>query len=257
MFKGFLARHHLCHSLACGAVGRACCLNHPARRSNDGRWDEGGKGAPSGSDVAGAESRKPKVGKQHMTSHRNIFLHSPSWSSSRPLRRPRRLLTRCSAAMAARARETRRFSAPHWWVEPAGLGVVVRRGGSSGSSGGSIGSTGSSSSATVGGGTSAGVSEATSTGASEGGLTVSGGSRSAAGQVSHSQAGSGKTSGGTARAYPLSSRDNDSQSTSGGWGSLGVSAADLGYVLLALGALGVTGVVTSRLVQAPSGPEGL
>lgn len=129
--------------------------------------------------------------------------------------------------------------------------------GSSGSSGGSIGSTGSSSSATVGGGTSAGVSEATSTGASEGGLTVSGGSRSAAGQVSHSQAGSGKTSGGTARAYPLSSRDNDSQSTSGGWGSLGVSAADLGYVLLALGALGVTGVVTSRLVQAPSGPEGL
>jgi len=134
--------------------------------------------------------------------------------------------------------------------------------GSSGSSGRSSGSTGSSSSAAAGGGRSARVSEAASTGASAGGSTVSGGSRSAAGQASHSRAGGGKTSGGTARAYAHSSLDA-SQSTSGRWGSLGFSAADLGYVLLVLGALGVTGVVTRRLVQAPvqapsgPGPEGL
>ena len=136
-----------------------------------------------------------------------------------------------------------------------GAGGAGGGGSSSGSSGPSSGSTRSSSSATVGGGASAGVSEAASTGSSAGGSTVSGASRSTAGQASHSRTGGGKTSGGAARAYPLSSRDDASQATSGGWGSLGLSGADLGYVLLALGALGVTGVVTRRLAQAPSGPE--
>jgi hypothetical protein len=128
--------------------------------------------------------------------------------------------------------------------------------GSSGSSGGSTGSTGSSSSATTGGGAAAGVSEAASTGSSAGGA-VSGGSRSATGRASHSRAGGRRASGGTARAYPLASRDDASQSTSGGWGSLGLSAGDLGYVLLVLGALAAAGFVTRRLAQAPSAPEGL
>ncbi len=129
--------------------------------------------------------------------------------------------------------------------------------GSSGSSGGSTGSTGSSSGAGTGGGASAGVSGASSAGSSDGRSTVGGASRSAAGQASHSRAGGAKASGATARAYSLSSRDDASQSASGGWGSLALSAADLGYVLLAFGALGVTAVLTRRLAQAPSRPEGL
>jgi hypothetical protein len=128
--------------------------------------------------------------------------------------------------------------------------------GSSGSSGGSTGSIGSSSSATTGG-ASAAIGEAASTGSSERGSTVGGGSRSAAGRTSHSRSGGREASGGAAHAYPVSSRDEASQSTtSGGSEALGLPAADLGYVLLVLGALGVTGVVTRRLAQAPSRPEG-
>lgn len=129
--------------------------------------------------------------------------------------------------------------------------------GSSGSSGGSTGSTGSSSSAAIGG-VSAGVSEAVPTGSSkQGSSSHGGGSGRAARGTSTARAGSGKASGGAARAYPPSSRGETSQSTSGGLEGLGLSAADLGYVLLVLGALGVTGVLTRRLVQTPSGPEGL
>jgi hypothetical protein len=129
--------------------------------------------------------------------------------------------------------------------------------GSSGSSGGSTGSNGSSSGAATGGGAAAGVSGAASAGSSNGGSSTGGGSRSATGRTSRARAYSGRASGGAARAYPLSSRDQTSQSTSGGSEGLGLSAADLGYVLLALGTLGATGFVTRRLAQAPSAPEGL
>jgi hypothetical protein len=39
--------------------------------------------------------------------------------------------------------------------------------------------------------------------------------------------------------------------------ALGLSGEDLGYVLLALGVLVLTGFVTRRLARAPARPEGL
>jgi hypothetical protein len=116
--------------------------------------------------------------------------------------------------------------------------------------GGPGGGSGSSSTGATGTGAQLGRGHAASTGSTGQGSTTHG----AAGGASGSRG--GEASGGTARAYPVSSRDSSSQPTSGASEALGVSGEDLGYVLLALGALALTGVLTRRLARA-SGPEGL
>ena len=63
--------------------------------------------------------------------------------------------------------------------------------------------------------------------------------------------------GGSPRADLVLPRDEASQTASGGAQALGLSAADLGYVLLALGALGVTGLITRRLARSATGPAGM
>jgi len=63
--------------------------------------------------------------------------------------------------------------------------------------------------------------------------------------------------GGSPRADLVLPRDDASQTASGGAQALGLSAADLGYVLLALGALGVTGLITRRLARSATGPAGM
>lgn len=203
------------------------------------------------------KAESPRLGKQHMTSHRTtsltlallvvLVIHAPSSALANSL----------LSGYGGPGEGNQAILGSTLVGGAGGAGGGGSSSGSSGSSGGSTGSAGSSSSATTDGGAAAGVSGAAAAGSSEGGSTPSGASRSAAGQASHARAGGGKASGGAARAYPLLSRDAASQSTSGGSERLGLSAADLGYVLLVLGALGATGLVTRRLVQAPSGPEGL
>jgi hypothetical protein len=137
-------------------------------------------------------------------------------------------------------------------------------GGTGGGSSGSVGpggSAGSSSSLSTGAGASA-DGEVESTGSSQQGSTTgaetkgSAGGR-ASGRTPGARERSGKASGGAPRAYPSLPRDDTSQTTSGGSQALGLSVADLGYLLLVLGALGVTGILTRRLVHAPSQSEGL
>lgn len=181
----------------------------------------------------------PRLGKQYMTSHRNIFLTLALLAVFATFASSSALANSLLSGYGGPGEGNQAILGSALVGGVGGAGGGGSSGGSSGSNNGSTGSTGS------------------SIGSSEGGSTSSGGSGSAAGRTSGSRAGSGKTSGGAARAYLTTSRGDVPQSTSGGWGSLGVSAADLGYVLLALGALGVTGVVTRRLVQASSGPEGL
>ena len=153
-----------------------------------------------------------------------------------------------------------------------GGGGSAGGGGSSGSSGstgstgafsgssGSTGSTGASSgSAAVAGAARTGG--AGSAGASERGVEAGARGKGAGGQsasgTTGSRRGHGKASGGAAHAYPVTPLDDVSKPASIGSGALGFSAADLGYLLVALAVLGVTGVVTRRLARAPTPPEGL
>lgn len=136
-----------------------------------------------------------------------------------------------------------------------------------GGAGGGRGGGGSSGGSSGGSGTS--VSEATGTGAQVGrpGATSSNSkgrsseSTAAGGRAARAgagaRAGNGKASGGVARAYPSSSRDDAAPSTSAGSGGLGVSGEDLGYALLVLVGLTFTGVLTRRLARAPVRPEGM
>jgi hypothetical protein len=135
-----------------------------------------------------------------------------------------------------------------------GSALIGGGGGSGGASGGSgsngsAGSAGSSASAAAGAG-GAGNGEAVSVGSNGRGSKAGRAGGPATGQTSGSLGGSGKASDGAARAYPALSRD-------AGSGALGSSADDLLYLLLALVVLLATGVVTKRLVQAPTRPEGL
>jgi hypothetical protein len=128
-------------------------------------------------------------------------------------------------------------------------------GGGSGSSGGSSGLRGSSSTdAGVGGqtGGQAGDQNATLTGSRGQGSTAHGRGVGVAG----SRGERGEASGGGALAYPVSSGDNPSRVASVAANAFGLSGGDLVYVLLVLGALAVTGVVTGRLARM-SRPEGL
>jgi hypothetical protein len=126
------------------------------------------------------------------------------------------------------------------------LGSALIGGG--GGSGGASGGSGSNGSAAGAGG--AGNGEAVSVGSNGRGSKAGRAGGPATGQTSGSLGGSGKASDGAARAYPALSRD-------AGSGALGSSADDLLYLLLALVVLLATGVVTKRLVQAPTRPEGL
>jgi len=140
-----------------------------------------------------------------------------------------------------------------------GGGGSAGGGGSSGSSE-STGSTGASSgSAAVAGAARTGG--AGSAGASERGVEAGARGKGAGGQsasgTTGSRRGHGKASGGAAHAYPVTPLDDVSKPASIGSGALGFSAADLGYLLVALAVLGVTGVVTRRLARSPTPPEGL
>ncbi len=145
-------------------------------------------------------------------------------------------------------------------VGGAGGGGGSSSSGSSGS-GGSAGSTGSLSSSATGAGTSAGAGEAESSGSGQRGSTVGGGTKGSGGQVAGRTSGSrdrgGKASGGALPADLVSPRDEAPQTASGGAQTLGLSAADLGYVLLALGVLAATGLITRRLARTPTEPAGL
>jgi hypothetical protein len=149
-----------------------------------------------------------------------------------------------------------------------GSALIGGAGGGGGSSssgspgpGGSAGTTGSLSSPATGAGASAGDGEAESTGSDQRGSTAGGEARGSDGQAAGRTSGSrdrdGKASGGAPRADLVVPRDDASQTASGGAQALGLSAADLGYVLLTLGVLVATGLVTRRLARTPTGPAGL
>lgn len=72
----------------------------------------------------------------------------------------------------------------------------------------------------------------------------------AAGGATGSRGGKGEAAGGAVRAYPVVSRQ--AQPTTGPTETLGLSDGDLGYALLALGALVFIGVLTRRLARASS-----
>jgi hypothetical protein len=141
------------------------------------------------------------------------------------------------------------------------IGAGGSAGGGSASSSGSAGSsepTGSSGSA---GSEAASGGEAASDSAGgqgpegdvKGGAAGEGGGAKATGAAGGSRGRHGKTSAGAARAYPVRPLDDASKPSSAGSGALSLSAADFGYLLLVLAALGATGVVTSRLARAPVG----
>jgi hypothetical protein len=124
--------------------------------------------------------------------------------------------------------------------------------GSTGASSGSVGAAGTGESDAVGGngrGVEAGATGKDAEATGVGGQTGGG--------AADSRRGHGRASGGAARAYPVRPLDDGSQSATEGSGALGFSAADLGYLLLALAVLGATGIVTRRLARAPTPPEGL
>jgi hypothetical protein len=146
-------------------------------------------------------------------------------------------------------------------VGGAGGGGGSSSSGSSGS-GGSAGSTGSLPSPATGAGTSAGNGEAESSGSGQRGSTAGGGTKGSGGQAAGRTSGSrgrrGKASAGAPGKDLVSPRDDASQTTaSGGAQALGLSASDLGYVLLALGVLAATGLITRRLARTPTAPAGL
>jgi hypothetical protein len=196
-------------------------------------------------EVARAESGKPKVGKQRMTSHRTSSLTLILLA----------VLMACAPSCALAGSLLSGYGGPGEGNQ-AILGSALLGGGgagggsaggssgssSGGSSGSSLGSSGYSPSGAAGAGARTGSENAAPNGSSGRGAT--------------SRTGAGKTSGGAARAYPVASLERSLQPASGASETLGVSGEDLGYVLLALGALVLTGVLTRRLARA-SGPEGL
>jgi hypothetical protein len=130
-------------------------------------------------------------------------------------------------------------------------------GGGSGSSGGSSSGDSSglsgSSSADAGAVGQAGTGNATSTGTRGQGSKDHPNGRRVAGGAAGSH---GNASAGAALAYPVSTAENTGRSAAVASETLGLSGGDLTDVLLVLGALALTGVVTGRLVRMTQ-PEGL
>lgn len=177
----------------------------------------------------GSKAGNPKVGKQRMTSHRTISL----------------TLTLLAVLMIVVPSSAVANSLLSGYGGPgegnqAILGSALLGGTGRGS--GSSGSTGSSPSDATRVGVQAGRSNAVPTG-----------SNGRGGGASGSRSRSGDASGDAASAYPVVSRGNTAQPASE---TLGLSGEDLAYVLLALGALVVTGVITRRLARITR-PESL
>ena len=125
-------------------------------------------------------------------------------------------------------------------------------GGDGGSSSGASGSAGSSSAGAAGVGAPAGRGNIAPSPSNVRGTTPGRGAGRARGG---SRGGKGGASGSGARAYPVVSRET--QPTTGATETLGLSAEDLVYVLLALGALAFIGVLMRWLLRAsPSRVEG-
>jgi hypothetical protein len=138
-----------------------------------------------------------------------------------------------------------------------GSTLIGGAGGGSGSSGGSSGSDGSSSSAVVGAGAQPRQDNGALSGSHGHGSRTLGVGTRASGRGVGTLSGGRKASAGAAHTYQVSSGGGTSQITPGGLDALGLSGTDLLYVLLALGALGATVVLTRRLVRTTSRPEGL
>jgi hypothetical protein len=137
-----------------------------------------------------------------------------------------------------------------------GSALLGGAGGGSGSSGGASGASGSSSSGPAAVGTQVGVAGARSGSGGPDSKAHKGAGRRATGGSAGSLGHGRETSGGTARAYPTVSAGDTSQQASVASQTLGLSGEDLAYILLAVGALAFTGILTRRLAQAPSRPEG-
>jgi hypothetical protein len=135
------------------------------------------------------------------------------------------------------------------------LGSALLGGG--GSSGGSSGSTGSppGAAAETAGASQSGRSQSNGSTTGSSGLSSTSGGRpkgAARGGGAGSRDNTAESSAGAARAYPVSSSRPTPEATE----TLGLSGADLAYILLTLCALAFTGVLTKRLAQA-SGPDAM
>ena len=131
------------------------------------------------------------------------------------------------------------------------LGSALLGGGAGtggGPGGGPSGPTGSSLT-----GAPAGRGSTTSTGSRGPGSTAREAGRSPTGGPSRPRGKAGKASAGASGAYPASSREETSQLAPASSETLGLSGADLLYILLALGALACTGLFTRRLTRMPPG----
>jgi hypothetical protein len=135
-----------------------------------------------------------------------------------------------------------------------GSTLIGGAGGGGGSSGGSSGSDGSPSSAVVGAGAQLGQGDGALSGSHGHGSKTHGAGTRTTGGGAGSRSGGREASGGAAHTYQVGST---SQAAAGGPEALGLSGVYLLYVLLALGVLVVTGVLTRRLARAPARPEGL
>jgi hypothetical protein len=140
-----------------------------------------------------------------------------------------------------------------------GSTLIGGAGGGSGSSGGSSGSDGSSSGGVAGAVTRSGQSNGALSGSHGHGSKTDGTGTRTSGRGGGTRGAGRVASAGAAHTYQASpgGSSSTSQAAPGGLDALGLSGADLLYVLLAFGALGVTGVLTRRLTRMSSRPEGL
>jgi hypothetical protein len=136
------------------------------------------------------------------------------------------------------------------------LGSALIGGGGSAGGGGSSGSSGSSSGA-ADAGSGEGATAGARGGGPEAGARGGGTAGRASGGAAGARRGQGKAPGGAARAYMVRPLDVAARPSPAGSGALGISAADLGYLLLVLTLLSATGIVTRRLARTPTRPEGL
>ena len=185
--------------------------------------------------------KEPKVGKQHMTSHRTISLTLTFLAAASLGRRARCRIRRSAAQRLWRSRRGQpgdpRLGADRW----RGRGRrLFRR---------FLGPDGSSASAAAGAQPGAGPT-ARSPARTGTGSSAGSGPRAAGRGVGTRGSGGGGIRRRCACVSGLC-RGMRPPAAPGGLGALGLSGEDLGYVLLALGALALTGVLTRRLARTP------